>query len=147
MTSKELAQDKRLREIYKSSFEARQAKLNDQKLCCAICGRPFVKGASSAEWDKEVYTAFFDHYHGCCPRRLKKFCGLCNRGLLCYICNKFVVGILEMKKIDVNKLAAYMNKWGAMHKERDEAKAKAKEVATVRKKKTSVRRCHAGVSR
>lgn len=144
MTSKEKAQDKRLRDIYKSSLEERNAKLVHQKYCCPICGRPFVKGASPLEWDKEFYTSFFDHYHGCCPRRLKKFCGLCNRDILCYICNKFVVGVLEMKKIDHNKLAAYMNKWAPMQKERDEAKEKE---PAVRKKKASVRRCHASVPR
>lgn len=142
MTSKEKAQDKRLREIYKSSLEERNIKLTHQSYCCDICGRPFVKGASAAEWDKEFYTSFQDHYHGCCPRRLKKFCGLCNRGILCYICNKFVVGVLEMKKIDANRLATYMNKWASMHKERDEAKEKD---TAVRKKKTSVRRRNAGV--
>jgi hypothetical protein len=146
MNSKERAQDKRLREIYKSSLEERNAKLEEQHYCCDICGRPFVKGAAkpgdTTEWDKDYYTSFFDHYHGCCPRRLKKFCGLCNRGILCYICNKFVVGVLEMKKIDANKLAAYMNKWAPMQKERDEAKEK---VTTVRKKKSSVRRRDAGV--
>lgn len=142
MTSKERAQDKRLREIYKSSLEERNAKLEEQYYCCDICGRPFIKGCArlfeKKEWDKDYYTSFQDHYHGCCPRRLKKFCGKCNRGILCYICNKFVVGVLEMKGIDANQLAAYMNKWAPMHKERDAAKAKEK-VTTVRKKKTSVR--------
>src|SRR5216683_6725828 len=140
MTSKERAQDKRLRDVYKSSLEERNSKLVSQKYCCAICERPFIKSASSLEWDKEFYTSFYDHYHGCCPRRLKKFCGLCNRGILCYICNKFVVGALEMKKIDHNKLATYLNKWAPMQKERDEArKAEEKEVRPVRKKKISIR--------
>ena len=141
MTSKERAQDKRLREIYKSSLEERNKKLEEQDYCCAICGRPFIKDArlfEQKEWDKEAYTSFQDHYHGCCPRRLKKFCGKCNRGILCYICNKFVVGVLEMKGIDANRLAAYMNKWAPMQKARDKERNEEKDTA-VRKKKSGVR--------
>jgi len=111
MTSQERAKDKRLRDIYNSSLEKNNATMAEQNNCCAICERPFVVGASSLKFKKEVYTPFQDHFHGCCPRHLKKFCGLCNRGLLCFLCNKFVVGVIEMKDIPADRLADYMAKW------------------------------------
>lgn len=111
MTPTEQAKDKRLRDIYNSSLEKYNEKMAEQNFCCDICQRPFVSGAGSKEFNKEVYTAFFDHDHRCCPRRLKKYCGLCCRGLLCFGCNKFVVGIIEKQKIPVDRLVAYMKKW------------------------------------
>ena len=111
MTTAERLKDKRLRDTYNSSLEAFNTLMAEQHNCCAICERPFIVGAGSREFKKEVYTPFQDHFHGCCPRRLKKFCGLCNRGLLCYLCNKFVVGVIEMKSIPADRLAAYMAKW------------------------------------
>jgi hypothetical protein len=113
MTAQEKAKDKRLRDVFNSSLEAYLTKMLDQGNCCAICGRPFIKGASVGigTFKKEIYTAFQDHFHGCCPRRLKKFCGACSRGLLCFVCNRFVVGIIEKHNIPIDRLAAYMAKW------------------------------------
>jgi hypothetical protein len=112
LTPQERAKDKRLRTTFNSSLEKFNAKMEEQGYCCAICQRPFVAGANpTGEFKKEVYSAFFDHAHRCCPRRLKKFCGRCCRGILCFTCNKFVVGVLEKLKIDIDRLYAYIKKW------------------------------------
>ena len=112
MTPQELAKDKRLRDTFNSSLEKFNAQMVKQNYCCDICKKPFVVGAArTGEFKKEIYTAFQDHDHACCPRRLHKFCGLCNRGLLCYTCNKFVVNIIEKMKIPVERLLSYMQKW------------------------------------
>ena len=107
----EQSKDKRLRDVYNSSLAKHNALMEEQGHCCAICQRPFIAGAGSGEFKKDVYTPFQDHDHACCPRRLHKFCGLCNRGLLCYTCNKFVVGVIEKMKIPVDRLLAYLQKW------------------------------------
>lgn len=111
MTSQEAAKDKRLRATFNSSLVGFRQRMAEQNNCCAICERPFLVGAGSGQFNKEVYTAFQDHDHACCPRRLRKFCGKCNRGLLCYTCNKFVVGVIEKMKIPVVRLLAYLEKW------------------------------------
>ena len=111
MTPQERAKDKRLRDTFNSSLEKFNAKMMEQNCCCAICERPFVAGAGSGAFNKKVYTPFQDHDHACCPRRLKKFCGLCNRGLLCFGCNKYVVGVIERQKVPIDRLVAYLNKW------------------------------------
>jgi hypothetical protein len=105
LTSKERAKDKRLREIYSMSLEDHNAKRDKQNHACAICSRPF-----------RDFTAYQDHDHKCCPRRLKRFCGLCNRGLTCYLCNKYAVGFLEflMKmNIPIENVIAYVKFWDA----------------------------------
>lgn len=106
------AKDRHLRTTFNSSLEKFNATLAEQGDCCAICGKPFVAGAApNAGFKKEVYTAFLDHDHRCCPRWLKKFCGKCCRGLLCFTCNKFLVGVLERQNIPIDKLTAYVKKW------------------------------------
>jgi hypothetical protein len=136
MTSSEKAKDKRLAKIFKSSLEAFTAQMVKQDYRCAICRRPFIRGVTT-EFEKEIYTAFQDHLHACCPARLKEYCGRCNRGLLCYICNKFVVGILEKMKIPADRLAAYMQEWEPILRQKGCYEAK-EESPTVRKKKKSV---------
>jgi hypothetical protein len=112
VTKAEAAKDRRLKSIFNSSLEQFMEKMREQNFCCAICERPFATGANpNHEFNKEVYGAFQDHDHACCPRRLHKFCGKCNRGLLCYTCNKFVVGIIEKMKIPADRLLAYIQKW------------------------------------
>lgn len=112
MTKAEAAKDRRLRVVFNSSLDEFMTKMREQNFCCAVCERPFQIGANTKqEFNKEVYGAFQDHDHACCPRRLHKFCGRCNRGLLCYTCNKFVVGIMEKMKIPVDRLFDYMKKW------------------------------------
>jgi hypothetical protein len=135
-TPQERAKDKRLRDIYTSSLEKFNALLVEQNCCCAICQRPFVVGAGSGEFKQEVYTPFQDHDHACCPRRLHKFCGLCNRGLLCYTCNKFVVGVIEKMKIPVDRLLAYLQKWSFIQpREHPKRIARAKRAKRAKRKK------------
>lgn len=85
------AKARRLRLTYNQSLEEHNQKRADQKNACAICRRSFTQ-----------FQAYQDHDHACCPRRQKRFCGKCNRGLLCYLCNKKAIGILEyMTKVDI----------------------------------------------
>ena len=107
LNTSERAQDARLRRIYKKTLADKRREITDQGEGCAICGRPFPK-----------FTANQDHDHRCCPRRLKEYCGRCNRGWLCFLCNKYVVGVLEKMKVDIDKLSAYVKKWEPILRER-----------------------------
>src|ERR1035441_4436227 len=93
MTSAERSKDKRLRAIYNTTLEAQNKQRDEQGNACAICKRDFAK-----------FTAFQDHEHKCCPRRKKNFCGKCNRGLICYLCNKWLVGVLEKQARDLSPI-------------------------------------------
>lgn len=127
LTSAEKAKDKRLRDIYNTTLEKQNEQRRKQNNACAICGRSFAK-----------FTAFQDHWHGCCPRRFKKFCGKCNRALLCFSCNKYVVGILERQSVDgkrldviwlVEQILAYFKYWEPLLKGRGaSAKEKSKKL-------------------
>jgi hypothetical protein len=135
LTAAEVAKDRRLRAIYNTTLEAQNVVRTEQGNACAICGRPFA-----------TFTAFQDHWHGCCPRRLKRYCGKCNRGLLCFVCNKYVVGVLEKQKFPVietcKRIIAYFEKWELILKKKGAyaAKPKAgKEDKKLRKKQKSVR--------
>lgn len=110
MTSAEKAKDNRLRDIYNITLDVQNKVRAEQKNCCAICGRSF-----------ETFIPFQDHEHKCCPRRLKKFCGKCNRGLICFLCNKWLVGILErqatrnLSPIELcQRVIAYLEKWNSI---------------------------------
>ncbi len=100
MTKQEKAKDKRLQKIYKRSLAEFNAMLEEQGNKCDICGKPFPE-----------YVAFQDHFHKCCPRSLEEYCGKCNRGGLCFQCNKFCVGIMERQNIPIEGLYKYMKKW------------------------------------
>jgi hypothetical protein len=139
LTSTERAKDKRLREIYGGlTLEEQNKQRAKQGNACAMCGRDFSK-----------FTPFQDHEHKCCPRRLKTFCGKCNRGLLCYPCNKFVTGILEKQSINkvlippltlLGKMVEYFEYWNPILTEKGcyDEKPEAKK-AVIRRKKKSVR--------
>src|SRR5208282_1101923 len=139
MTSAERAKDKRLRDIYNTTLDAQNKVRAEQKNCCAICGRSFDK-----------FTLFQDHEHACCPRKLKKFCGKCCRGLLCYPCNKFVVGVLEKQSVDkvkipplvlLKKMVKYFEHWNPILEEKGCYLEKPEvKKATVCKKEKSIRR-------
>lgn len=109
MTTAEKAKDKRLQAIYKTTLTEQNKKLEEQKWKCPICDRPFT--------GLEKYTAYQDHDHRCCARRKKTFCGKCNRGLLCYICNKWVIGLIEKMRgmetypPDFTRALAYIEQW------------------------------------
>jgi hypothetical protein len=84
----------RLEKIYKITEKEQSKK-------CGICQRPFSK-----------FKKFQDHFHGCCdPKKKKEYCGKCTRGTLCYLCNRFITGYIEKKKIPWNRVAEYLNKW------------------------------------
>jgi hypothetical protein len=103
--SRDKAKDKRLQTIYNTTLEKQNEKRATQKNACAICRRSFSQ-----------FTAFQDHDHKCCPRRLKRFCGLCNRGLICFLCNKYAVGLVEwMRKMDISfdRVIEYIKFWDA----------------------------------
>ena len=104
MTTAERAKDKRLQTIYNTTLEKQNEQRAKQLNKCAICHRDFAK-----------FTAFQDHDHQCCPRRLHEFCGKCNRALLCFGCNKFVVGILERQYVDKVRLEPLNNEVVAYH--------------------------------
>ena len=89
------------------------------------------------------FTAFQDHDHKCCPRRLKEFCGKCNRAVLCYLCNKYAVGLIEWLRkmgIPLTKVVEYVQFWDAeiMKKGGYEPKAAKKKSAKIRAKQKSV---------
>lgn len=130
LTPSEKAKDARLRKTYKITLDEQNAQRKKQGNACAICGRDFAK-----------FTPFQDHWHGCCPRRLKEFCGKCNRSLLCFGCNKYVVGVIERQSVNgvrlnpialLNSLLAYFEYWEPVLHERG-ARAKTKSGKAVRK--------------
>lgn len=136
MTTAERAKDKRLKSTYNSSLAEQNKLLADQAGCCAICSRPF---APLHDKDGKSFTAFQDHWHKCCPRRLKQFCGKCNRGLLCFLCNKYLVGVVEKQNLPVDKLLEYLQKWTKILKERG-ARERIEEAKPKRKKAKKIRR-------
>jgi hypothetical protein len=130
LTSAERAKDRRLQKTYKITLDDWNMLLAEQKYECAICSRPF---APKKDKNGKSFTPQQDHFHGCCPRRLKEFCGRCNRSALCFPCNKFVMGVIERLNIPVDKLAAYIVKWekelrakGCYDKKETKAPAKRK---------------------
>lgn len=104
LTKSQKAKDHRLRTIYNTTLEAHNEKRHvEQGNKCAICDRDFKE-----------FMCYQDHDHKCCPRRQKRFCGKCNRGLLCYLCNKKAVAAIEfMEKvgIDPEKVLRYVRDW------------------------------------
>lgn len=125
LSKSEKAQDARLRRIYKKTLSQKLAEIAAQGGGCAICGRPYPK-----------YTLSQDHDHDCCKRpRGKKgntatFCGKCNRGWLCYLCNRWAIGALEYMArlnppIPAEKAFAYLKEWKQKIKERGGYEPKA----------------------
>ena len=117
MTASEKAADARLRRVYKKTLADKKREIAEQGGGCAICGRPYPE-----------YTLNQDHAHACCnPPRSKKnrakfvCCGRCNRGWLCYLCNRWAIGALEYMakvRIDPEKAFSYLKKWKAILTER-----------------------------
>jgi Recombination endonuclease VII len=130
LTSAERAKDKRLKTVYNTTLEAQNAQKAEQGNGCAICGRSFDK-----------FMMFQDHDHKCCPRRLKTFCGKCNRGLLCYLCNKHAVGLIEwLRKMDIplTRVVEYVQTWDAEITKKGGYEPKEKKSSKVRRKQKSV---------
>ena len=130
MTSAERAKDKRLQDIYKVSLEEFNKKKEAQGNKCAICGRSFVE-----------FMAHQDHDHACCPpgrKKQRRYCGECNRDILCYLCNRWAVGGIEYcRKVGIEpvKVLEYVIKWTMKARDRNE-KQEAK--TTVCKAKKSI---------
>ena len=78
---------KALRELYKTTKEWYDSKLKEQDNHCALCTA--VQQTNKGEGKR----LSVDHNHNCCPT--KHACGKCNRGLLCFNCNK-KLGMLEI---------------------------------------------------
>jgi len=138
LTTAEKAKDKRLRDVYNTTLEEQNAKREQQRNACAICRRPFSQ-----------FAAFQDHDHKCCARHrkesLNRFCGKCNRGLICFLCNKKYVPMVErMLKdhVDPADVTKYIRDWTAeiTLKGGYGEKPKTKSKATSRRKQKSVRR-------
>ena len=113
MTSSDKVKDRRLRAIYNTTLEAQTAQKAEQNNACAICDRPFPP-----------FKMFQDHEHRCCPRKLKAYCGKCNRGLLCFQCNKYLIGVIERMMLNEDyplnpqRFVDYLSKWTAVLTER-----------------------------
>jgi len=78
--------------------EEYEKQLAEQGGGCWICGRP----------PKPTRRLAGDHSH----LQQKLYGKIVRRGLLCYICNRFVVGYIERFRLDPEKLAAYFRKFG-----------------------------------
>lgn len=106
-TTAEQAKEYRLRTVYKQTPEEHAVLKASQGNKCALCPRTFDK-----------FMAYQDHDHKCCKagrKKQRRYCGKCNRGLLCFICNKKVIGALEYIEklgVDVQIALDYLNKWG-----------------------------------
>jgi hypothetical protein len=136
LTSAERAKDKRLQKTYKITLEQHNDQLKEQNYECEICGRPFPP---KKDEKGKSFTAFQDHLHTCCPRRLKEFCGKCNRGLLCFLCNKYLVGVVEKQNLPVDKLLEYLIKWEKVLRERGAYEPKLP-IKKIRKRKRKAKR-------
>lgn len=136
MTTSEKAQDARLRRVYKKTLADKKREIEEQGGGCSICGRPHPE-----------YILNQDHAHACCnPPRGKKrntftCCGRCNRGWLCYLCNRWAIGALEyMAKVNIDwdRAISYLRKWEPILRERGCYEPK-EEKTKLRKKQKSIR--------
>jgi hypothetical protein len=136
LTSSEKAKDRRLQKTYKLTLDQQNKIIEEQGGGCAICGRPFPPRKDK---NGKTFTPFQDHFHGCCPRRVKEFCGLCSRGCLCFLCNKYLVGVVEKQNLPVDKLLAYLQKWEKILRERGAYEPKLP-IKKIRKRKRKAKR-------
>jgi hypothetical protein len=108
---------KALRELYHTTVEWYEDQLRKQEGHCALC--------FSTVQSKCGRRLSVDHDHGCCPT--KHACGKCNRGLLCFNCNK-KLGMLEIFMRDcvgfnitpnegtwLSKAISYLSHWKSVH--------------------------------
>lgn len=133
LSKSDQAKDARLRRVYKKTLADKEAEIAAQGGGCAICGRPHPQ-----------YTLSQDHDHACCKRpRGKKgntatFCGKCNRGWLCYLCNRWAIGGLEyMAKVNIpaEKAFEYLKEWHRKIVERGGYEPKPEPVKPVKSKR------------
>lgn len=134
LSSADRAKDRNLQRVYKTSLAQKLAEIAAQGGGCAICGRAYPE-----------FTLYQDHDHNCCnPPRGKKarakatFCGKCNRGWLCYICNRFVIGALEYAesvRVPIEKVMPYLTGWKNKIIERGGYEPKPEPVKTSKRKR------------
>lgn len=110
---------KNLLRKFKMTREQWDKQMKAQNNGCAICRRDFNE-----------YNAYLDHAHSCCApgKKKKEYCGRCNRGILCYLCNRKVVGAIEnWIKWEINPFdaLAYLIRYGVTYAPKEE---KAKKV-------------------
>jgi hypothetical protein len=98
MNKFEKAKDLRLKRTYNLTLRQYNLMLKKQKGVCAICGNP----------PKKISLAV-DHDHLCCKK--PPTCGKCTRGLLCFRCNKMVLGRLERFKAQLINIINYLLKY------------------------------------
>jgi hypothetical protein len=137
LNTKDRAADARLRRVYKKTLEQKLQEIAEQGGGCAICGRAYPE-----------YILSQDHDHACCKRpRGKKgntavFCGKCNRGWLCYLCNRWAISALEyMAKVNINPRVAiaYLEAWHKKIVERGGYEPKEPKAKTKKSKKLSTK--------
>jgi len=140
LTSAQRAADARLRRVYKKTLADKEREIAEQGGGCAICGRPYPE-----------YTLYQDHDHECCKRPKGKkgntatFCGKCNRGWCCYLCNKWAIGGLEfMQKVNIPaaRAIAYLKDWHQKIVERGGYEPKEETKRKPRYPKKGFRSCH-----
>lgn len=137
LATKDALKDRRLRDIYKMSLEEYNQRLADQGNKCILCSRPFPE-----------FQSYLDHDHFCCAvgRKVqKKYCGKCNRGLLCFLCNKYAIGLMEKMnppnskyKMDFIKAVEYLKGWTEVIKSKGGYVPKEKKTKRSSKKQKSV---------
>jgi hypothetical protein len=140
LTSAQKAADARLRRVYKKTLADKEREIAEQGGGCAICGRPWPE-----------FDLYQDHDHACCKRPKGKkgntatFCGKCNRGWLCYLCNKWAIGGLEfMAKVNIPAARAikYLLFWHEEIVKRGGYEPKEETKRKSRYKKKGFRSCH-----
>lgn len=127
-TIEDKQKDQRLRRIYRISLEEQDAMRKYQNNKCAICRRSF-----------DEFMAFQDHDHACCSRKMREYCGKCNRGLLCFLCNKKAIGAVEKFKkwgIELDEIIRYLAYWGDVLKKRGAYEEKGKAKKSPKKQKS-----------
>jgi hypothetical protein len=92
-TPQEKARAKRLQKLYRITTDQYDQMFRAQKGKCKICGRP----------PKRVRLNV-DHDH----RQEKEAQRMVIRGLLCGMCNRKILGVIERLKVDPQKIVDYI---------------------------------------
>lgn len=110
-SGKDAERDRRLRRKYGITVEQYEALLSEQNGVCAVCGRP----------PKNVRHAV-DHDH-----RVERQTGAIHvRGLLCMMCNRKIVGVIERLRVDPQRVADYLNRPAVYVSERPTTKTRSR---------------------
>jgi hypothetical protein len=93
MTPQERARARRLQKLYRITPAQYEKQLRKQGGVCKICGRSPKKVRLNV-----------DHDH-----RAEKAGSLVVRGLLCGMCNRKILGVIERLKVDPQKIVDYLH--------------------------------------